>query len=246
MKLAIGVIIVGSLYWDDQPHRKKWRNDRLQMGKAIGAKLPIRYGRRSQSRGNTYTMVFSNGHQLGQAKAVPCARSVSCLEELIDEAECLWAAEQPSNQNPDKKKRLSEKWGCIALLAHPSFQKTPGQELLRQLLDGWAKRVSLEGNYDDKNYNEPDGRCLVDNRGILQIPWPDRTDGSGPLPFDIVLATATTPTPDSETQDYHSASAVAQAWKSDKNGHDKYFWRNRQHGIHTFQDEEIAKQLRAE
>jgi len=207
------------------------------MDKAVGVKVPIRYGRRSSSRGNTYTMVFSPGCELGRAKAVPCTRSVSCLEGMIEEAEYLWAAEQPSEPAPGRKKLLSANWGCVSLLAHPQLLQSPSKNLIREVLDGWAARVALEGNYDGKNYDGPDGRCLVDDKGILQISWPDVTDLSEPLPFDVMLATATKATP--EAGDYPSANVVAQAWKSDKEGNEKYFWHNREHGITTFQDDKI-------
>jgi hypothetical protein len=244
MNLDVGVIVVGSLYWDDKrdkPHRDKWRNERLQMEKAVAVEVPIRYGRKSESRGDTYTMVFSVDCQLGQGKAIPCSRSVSSADELIEEAKCLWAAEQSSERAPDNKKQLSASWGCVGLLAHPRWLQSPKQDLLRQVLDGWARQVDLEGNYDGKKYDGPDGHCLVDKKGILQIRWPNRTDGSGPLAFDLALATATKSSPN-----YPSASAVAQAWKTDKEGNDKYFWRNREHGITTFQDAEILKYLQAQ
>ena len=234
MKLNVGVVIIGSLYWDDQPHRRKWRNDRLQMANAIGVKVPIRYGRKSRSRGNTYTMVFSRGCQLGEGKAVPCSHSVSCVEELIEEAECLWAAEQPSEQS-QRQNALSANWGCVALLANPRVQKD-----LVGVLNGWGKRVALEKNYNRKQYDEPDGRSLMDEQAILQIPWPNQTDTSIGLALDLVLATATKP-----EKDYPSARLIAQAWKDDRKGHVDYFWCNRKNGIRTFQDDEIEKYLRA-
>jgi hypothetical protein len=55
---------------------------------------PTRYGRRSENRGNTYTMVFSCSALPGQAKVVPCSRMVRSGRDLIAEAEQLWAAEQ--------------------------------------------------------------------------------------------------------------------------------------------------------
>jgi hypothetical protein len=242
MKLNVGIVVVGSLFWDDDlPHRRDWRRSRLLMDKAIGVKVPIRYGRRSSSRGNTYTMVFSPDCELGQAKAVQCAHSVSCVEELIEEAECLWAAEQPSEPAPGRKRLLSANWGCVSLLPHPQLLQSPSKDL-REVLDGWTTRVALEANYDGKNYDGPDGRCLVDKKGFLQISWPNVTDSSEPLSFDVMLATATQAT----RGDYPSASVVAQAWKTDKEGNDKYFWRNREHGITTFQDAEILSYLQAQ
>ena len=41
-------------------HRKKWRENDLCNTKKFKVFLPIRYGRCSSKRCNTYTMVFSN------------------------------------------------------------------------------------------------------------------------------------------------------------------------------------------
>ena len=64
MKLKGGVIIIGSLLWQDDLKlntndkiRYNWRNTSLNLSEKILVKLPIRYGRYSD--GNIYTMVFS-------------------------------------------------------------------------------------------------------------------------------------------------------------------------------------------
>ena len=52
---------------------------------------------RSEGRGSTYTMVFSNQlspERTGWALAVPCRQPVTVADQLIREAEALWAAEQ--------------------------------------------------------------------------------------------------------------------------------------------------------
>ena len=59
-RIRIGVLIIGSLYWDEKEHRETWRRDRLvDLGDATRVHVPIRYGRLSRKRGCTYTMVFS-------------------------------------------------------------------------------------------------------------------------------------------------------------------------------------------
>ncbi|MDZ4341070.1 MAG: hypothetical protein U1E51_01365, partial [Candidatus Binatia bacterium] len=56
-----GVIIIGSLLWDDNKGRKAWRQDYLRpKDTKIPVPLKIRYGRESESRNCTYTMIFSN------------------------------------------------------------------------------------------------------------------------------------------------------------------------------------------
>src|SRR5580692_12520499 len=56
LTLSIGVLIIGSLYWD--PRRQGWRDSRLDVDNVFNVHAPIRYGRRSTGRGHTYTMVL--------------------------------------------------------------------------------------------------------------------------------------------------------------------------------------------
>ena len=75
MSLNAGILIIGSLLWDDE--RRAWRDARLEMGLAETVMAPIRYGRLSgKRRGHTYTMVFSRLCQAGQAKVVRCSHTV--------------------------------------------------------------------------------------------------------------------------------------------------------------------------
>src|SRR5947209_4925613 len=93
--LTAGVLIIGSLLWDAEKGRPAWRGARLDKASAQTVTAPIRYGRLSGSRGNSYTMVFSRLCPAGQAKLVPCSHTISTVQDLIAEAECLWKAEQP-------------------------------------------------------------------------------------------------------------------------------------------------------
>ena len=71
---SLGVLIIGSLYWDNSI-RDKWRRERLDLERRQYVRAPIRYGRRSERRGHSYTMVFSAGLReadFGTAIAVPC------------------------------------------------------------------------------------------------------------------------------------------------------------------------------
>ena len=98
--IQLGVLIIGSLHWDCSGIRDKWRQDRLCMKAKQHVKAPIRYGRCSSSRGDSYTMVFSmnlHENQFGQAIVTPYQQLVSNSEDLVKEAKYLWAAE--SNKN---------------------------------------------------------------------------------------------------------------------------------------------------
>jgi hypothetical protein len=81
LPLNAGILIIGSLLWDDE--RQAWRDAQLQIAPAETATAPIRY-----------TMVFSRLCQAGQVKVVRCSHTVSSAENLIAEAGQLWKAEQ--------------------------------------------------------------------------------------------------------------------------------------------------------
>jgi hypothetical protein len=87
------------------------------------------------------------------------------------------------------------------------------------------------------------GASAIDERGILQVDWPNDPDTGKPVEgVEILLATATRPTPDLATGDFPSVAEVARAWN--EAGDASYSRNNRQSGIHTFQDEEIEALLR--
>ena len=235
--LSLGVLIIGSLCWDPARHRKKWRRNRLDQSRCRYVRAPIRYGRRSESRGWSYTMVFSTSlreDEYGRAIVVPCSQRARNVADVVDEAVCLWTAETPTGKNLQKRVSAETGWGCVGLLPNPE----------RPLPDGvracWKKKISGEPCYGRlKRADNED--AAVDKSGFLTIPWPKSEDGSG-LEVDILLATATDPTIDGG--DYPSAQQVADAWNScDGRDYVDYFCRNRAYGIKTFQDDSIQKRL---
>jgi hypothetical protein len=151
------------------------------------------------------------------------------------------------------------------LLAHPRFLTRPditdAEKEKRQSLfpdwanafrDEWGKRKELERAKQPDNRRE--GRSpsavygsaeqvAVNDDGILQISWPALADRSGQLEtFDLLLATATTPTFDPQTGDYPSVEVVANAWKKNEEQF-RYFRRNQENQITTYQDERIETLL---
>jgi hypothetical protein len=229
--LEAGVLIVGSLDWDEDPPRPAWRAERLDLSRHFFASAPIRYGRKSGQRHDTYTMVFSHSCELGQAKVIPFRNRVSTPQELIAEAQNLWMAE-------DKKKlsdRVSGSWGCVCLLVRPDAEIPAG------FIEVWANYVSGRPGYDTIRQLQEEG-ALVE-KGRLNIPWPVLINSGEPVPFDLLLATATDPNGDEMPRAYPSAENVAMAWARDAHNEVNYFWKNRDSGILTAQDEEIMKRL---
>lgn len=232
MPLTGGVLIIGSLLWDSEKGRLAWRNARLDMAKAQTVTAPIRYGRLSESRGNSYTMVFSRLCPTGQAILVPCTRGISSVQDLIAEAECLWKAEQPHA----KPHRIAAKWGSVVVLCNPE------RDIPDDLLRGWAERVAAERGYGSVSQTQEEG-VLVTRDGLLRIDWPKVVEGGAAAGVDLLLVTANDPEITASSPDYPAAGTIAEAWNR-AGDYVEYFWNNRDWGICTFQDGEICQWLR--
>ena len=230
MPLTVGILIIGSLLWDER--RRAWRNARLDMASMDTVTAPIRYGRLSSSRGNTYTMVFSRGCDAGHGAVARCTQRVSSVDDLISEAEHLWAAEQ----NAAVSRQISAGWGCVTLLCNPD------RNIPQTFLTGWATRVAQERNYGNVPQMPEEGR-LVGADGLLEISWPRRVSDGMEIPLDLLLATATGPTLAGTPLSYPTVEMIANAWRVDRNNNVEYFWENQRHGIDTFQDDEIRVRL---
>src|SRR5207247_10356955 len=133
--------------------------------------------------------------------------------------------------------------GWVWLLATPEGYGSEGLvPALAQKLSG--QRVGWKGwrDYGPSNFRVR-GPGGLGAGGRLQIPWPCRSGTGQALDgFDILLATATKPTPDRTTRDFVDTAAIAAAWN--QVGDASYFHSNRKHGFETFQDREIAALLR--
>jgi hypothetical protein len=232
--LKAGILIVGSLYWEDTPIRRSWRECRLDAEAGFLATAPIRYGRLSESRDNTYTMVFSRGAGAGCAKVLPCRQAVSSAKDLIDEAEQLWTAERSAAKNNN---RLSASWGSVGLL------KRPGLELPKGFLEAWSERVSREKGYGVVPQTVDEG-TLVSKSGLLNIDWPAPIDPETSTALDLILATATCPTLRGNPPSYPSPATIAEAWGRNETDRIAYFRNNRKNSITTFQDQEILAHLK--
>jgi len=233
--LNAGVLIIGSLLWDSTRDRPTWRNTRLDAAitSMQTVTAPIRYGRLSESRGNTYTMVFSRRAGIGQAKVLRCVHAISTAADLNVEAEALWKAEQPTAAAG----RIASEWGCVALLCNPD-RKVP-----EYLLEAWAKRVGRERNYGNVTQIQEEGR-LIDKSGQILIDWPKLVDTGEPVQLDLLLVTANDPKISASRPNYPSPATIASAWNAAPSEYAEYFFRNAESGICTFQDTEIRALLR--
>lgn len=216
-----GILIIGSLLWDSETEgRKKWRDDRLDLSRAVAVCVPIDYGRISSSRANTFTMVLrSNGPQ-GVGILLPCRREVLTIDDLVSEASALWKAEAPKA----KTGALGSAWGSVGILFQEAAQNA-------ELAAAWAAHFKKM---------ETKALAVVASDGSLNIAWPETDDGRG-AEFDVILATATVP--ENQTP---SPKTIAKAILGQTGGHESYFLNNVLHGIRTASDDEVFAEIERE
>lgn len=214
--MRAGILLIGSLLWDNE-QRGAWRKSRLYLKDKVHVRAPIHYGRRSTSRGNTFTMTFGTDDAFGQAVLVPCVTAIGDVAGLVAEAEALWRAEQPSAA----ANSIGAPWGCAGVLFFAVNARG-------DWLAGWSNHFRLRASPVPP----------VDDQGILRIPWPVTTAEGRPADVNVILATATRaeakqPTP----------SEIADAWTSQFDGHERYFFENVRHGIRTPEDSLIWRRI---
>lgn len=240
IRLRGGVLIVGSLLWDNRRIREDWRGAWLALDDSVKVQAPIRYGRRSRLRGCTYTVVFSRlclrgDYEGGVGIAVPFQRAIAGSADLLNAAWALWRAESLCDRVLDQ---VSASWGAIGILANPS------SDAVRSLLPHWAAYVGKQRGYGSLSYSRSEGPALHVSSGQLRMPWPHALDGS-PCSLDFLLATATDPSLSEPRKRYPTADQVARAWIVDGNDEVRYFRENRRCGITTFHDDRIRNRLQA-
>lgn len=235
MVLNGGVLIIGSLIWQDHLNDKKkdnirrdWRRQHLAKGQ-LHCQAPIRYGRRSSTRKDTYTMIFSASceSQPGQAIIKPFIQPLQSFEHLEEQAIALAIAEGVYKET---SRRLSAAWGSVGLLFNPALEKK-SRAVYSMVRDKWA---AIYHAYHDTFF--PDGYKLagdalppIDKNGLLQISWRTLMDD-----FDLLLATPVVPDP------LTPLTPVEIAGKMNEKNYYEYFDKNREEGITTFQDDAIT------
>jgi len=210
--MRIGILIIGSLLWDNCK-RKAWRRCHLALDRAVPVRAQIRYGRLSQSRGNTFTMTINTDGDAGRALVVPCRTTQTGVSALFAEAEALWQAEQSSAAAGS----ISTSWGCVGV----RFRDEPAPT---DWSTSWAEYFCAK-----KATPIPP----VNDNGLLDISWPSAV-ADGPADVDVLLATAT-----KAEKKRPSPEDIADAWVDQKDDHERYFFENVRHGIRTPDDVQI-------
>jgi hypothetical protein len=116
------VLLIGSLLWENEENsldktmgkiRVDWRKE-LDVENKIQVNVPIRYGRVSSTKMNTYTMVFSNSvYNFGTAYIVPFKNVSNNFTDIKNQALRLSIAEGISTQKYPN--RLISTWGAVGI-----------------------------------------------------------------------------------------------------------------------------------
>jgi len=228
MPLRGGVIIIGSLLWDDKGNRQKWRKNDLCSENRFKVYIPIRYGRYSCER-KIYTMVFSNScylkrYGLGTGWVLPIKTKINLFSELKEEAKKMGEAEGFNNG-------FSGDWGSVALLLNPN------KIIDDSIKEEWGKFMSDKiPKYFLSDKKIKSEKFPIDFNGFLKIRWPKEVIQKNKIKkFDFLIATVINPT--LIDNKYPTVRRIANAMK--KENADPYFIKNREHKITTFQDERI-------
>lgn len=237
--MRLGVLIIGSLYWSPSPVRCRWRQDRLSVDDKCAVKVPIRYGRKSKRNG-TYSMVFSQScsepTRLGCGLVVPARVECAQPRQLLEEAGLLWAAERHAEQSSG----ICSNWGKVCLLNSPEVDSE------HAILKAWRQHVAgLGQRYSALSRSIDEEPVLDEATGFALFDWPKDVRTNEPLRgLDLLLMTANEPS--LESGRYPTPQQIASAWREDQGNNISYFYKNRKHGIMTFEDSAIEAILRGD
>ncbi len=232
MNLNGGVLIVGSLFWQDdlKPEkedgiRKQWRENRLVEKNSVDVMVPIRYGRLSGQKKNdnqVYTMVFDkslHAKDFGIAKAIPFQNVITSWQELESEVVEMSKAEGTGNSFVKGMKA----WCVCSIIFNPKVSLETQASTLKK----WHE--NLKSNLEGYGHlSQARNRYCVGEEGELLISWPKYADD-----FDFLIATSTKA--ESDMSKITPEEIVKYIVNRD------YFLLNRKARIQTFQDIDIEK-----
>lgn len=244
INLKGGVLIIGSLLWQDHLDnekkdnvRKLWRDRHLLLDHKIMVKVPIRYGRLSNS--DIYTMTFSNSCRTakqGTGFFVPFKQTpLTTFADLMNEVKETSIAEGMKGKLLSKERGTENIWCCMGLLTNP---KTVIKETEKALITQWSEKISEQGTLDISQFKIGREKPCIDKGGKLSLNWlspVDKKDAEILDSYDLVIATATKPTK------YPSIKELSEKVKADTTRY--YFIQNYKFGITTFQDIQVLNKV---
>jgi hypothetical protein len=242
-----GVITMGSLFWESGRNclkaiesirlgklRTKWRNENLVIADSEQVKLPIRYGKISSSRKNTYTMIFSreylNEECFGQIIPFKDAIDFYTPGMVEEQTKKMAEAEGIFKEN---REWLAIDWCVMAIWINPN-STAPIINHLRQEWDNILNTQSyrFRGNSrretDYSGYNDP--VLLNNNFELIDVPIKCN--------FDFLLLTYTKP-----DANYPDVETIAEAINCKQSKYNTYLKRNIESKIITSDDKKIRSFL---
>ena len=244
LNLKGGVLIIGSLFWQDHLDIKKadnirelWRNRHLLLDHRIMVSLPIRYGRLSKS--NIYTMVFSNScskSKRGTGYFIPFKQTpINNYYNLQNETKELSIAEGMKGKFSSKENGTDEIWCVLGLLMNP---KTLSKTQEKDLSDIWSNLLKNQGTIEPDEFKLGREKGCINRSCELNISWPtpiDIRDYTTINSYDFIIATVPKPTK------YPDINELVENVKADTTRF--YFIENYKSGITTFQDVQVLNRL---
>jgi hypothetical protein len=241
MNFRIGVIVKGSLLWKVAPMRNKWlthfvlddnttsplRVKDVENRYKIPVSIPVRYGSFSSEGIDTFLSNHTSTLP-GQGFILPISNVVSSLvlsrkAEAFAHAGGVWKGNGSGYGNPT---------GAVGLLMNPAIdlKDEQGADIFRRK---WTE--SFEENsagFDYTSYQVERELPVINQDGFLQIPWTPEMDE-----FDLLLSVVRVPEP----RKLLTAQEIAE--QIIKQNYRVHFDKNMEHGVRTFQDEEIISIL---
>lgn len=229
-----GVLIIGSLYWQDHQERegdeirKKWRDTFLEISHSVDVTIPIRYGRFS-TKEQTYTMVFDYRlpkEKFGRGKAVPLKKQIQSIEDVIICARELSLAEGKYD-NMLIKGRKSPAWGVCGLSFNPKISVI----IKKEFLANWELTLK-ENKIGYETFLKKSNDFSLSQNGEFLFDFPSEA-----IEFDFLIAVSTDPILRNGIAELTPAEIAQYV------GNREYFYPNQEHGIITYQDGEIKRVL---
>lgn len=243
MNLKGGVIAIGSLYWETEEncidkksskelgkYRRIWRENNFDE-KSLEISVPIRYGRKSGTRHDTYTMVFSNDIEVennGKGKVLKYIKPINSFEEL--EIQAIDVAISEGIYKERNNRRLVCNWGAVGLMLNPKM-KEEKKALYLYIIDKWTNLyLSYRNTFDNSKYRIDEEKPTINSNGFLNI---DIDWGN----LDYLFATPV----EINLKKYPNGKLIAE--KINTSSYSTYFLENIKEGIMTSEDKVIIDNL---
>lgn len=252
MEVNGGVIIIGSLLWQDSlicnnndNIRKNWRLNNLgkdyELSKIL-VYLPIRYGRYSNN--GLYTMVFSNdcskNSKLGIGYVIPfITNPLHYFWEIECQARKMSKAEGMNGKFVGNTNNI---WSTMGIIFNDSKISKPDKDYL---LKQWSEKLKKDGGGNDADdYKIGQEESCITSDGELNINMPKivyKRDQKRLNKLDFLIATSTKPKHENGKREYPDYKEIVESVKNDIVRH--YFINNVKQNIRTFEDNEILVRL---